>query len=143
MYSTPNNSLGSSVAYRLCRKDLSTEADWNQKASAAFHTKNALKFLKSLFCDILYGRLQKPHGNCRIATMASPPLFVYLNSIYLVAVFYRLGYPLREKLRDLGKMKMNRCCIQRYSNALSMDITPSGSFARHELSALLGNPLVW
>jgi hypothetical protein len=25
------------------------EADWDQKASAAFHTKNSLKFLKSLF----------------------------------------------------------------------------------------------
>jgi hypothetical protein len=67
-----------------------------------------------------------------------PPLpesFVYLNFRYLVAVFYRLGHPLREKQRALGIMNMNRC-IQGYSNVLSMDITPSESFTRHELSAL-------
>jgi hypothetical protein len=29
---------------------------------------------KASFWDILYGRLQKPRGICRIATMASPPL---------------------------------------------------------------------
>jgi hypothetical protein len=67
--------------------------------------------------------------------------FVYLNSIYLVAVFYRLGHPLREKLRDLGTMNMSRC-IQGYSNVFSMIITPSLFFTRHELSALLGTPLV-
>jgi hypothetical protein len=33
-------------------------------------------------------------------------------------------------------------CIQGYSNVLSMDITPSESFTRHELSELLGTPLV-
>jgi hypothetical protein len=33
-------------------------------------------------------------------------------------------------------------CIQGYSNVLSMDITPSESFTRHALSALLGTPLV-
>jgi hypothetical protein len=62
-----------------------------------------------------------------------PPLpekFVYLNSRYLVAVFYWLGHPLREKLRDLGTMKINRF-IQGYSNVLSMDITES--FTRHVL----------
>jgi hypothetical protein len=72
-----------------------------------------------------------------------PPLperFVYLNSSrHLVAVFYRLGHPLREKLRDLGTMNMSRC-IQGYSNVLSMEITPS--FTRYELSVLLGTPLV-
>jgi hypothetical protein len=53
----------------------------------------------------------------------------------LVAVFYRLGHPLREKLRDLGTMNMSRC-IQGYSDVLWMDIiTPSESFTRHELSA--------
>jgi hypothetical protein len=68
--------------------------------------------------------------------------FVYLNSRYLVAVFNRLGHPLREpEGRDLGTMNMNRC-IQGYSNVLSMDITPSESFTRHELSALFGTPLV-
>jgi hypothetical protein len=61
--------------------------------------------------------------------------------LYLVAVFYRLGHPLREKLRDLGTMNMSRC-IQGYSIVLLMDITPSESFMRHELSALLGTPLV-
>jgi hypothetical protein len=30
-------------------KSMFTEVDWDQKASAAFHTKKALKFLKSLF----------------------------------------------------------------------------------------------
>jgi hypothetical protein len=33
-------------------------------------------------------------------------------------------------------------CIKGYSNVLSMDITPSESFTRHELSALLDTPLV-
>jgi ribonuclease HI len=56
-------------------------------------------------------------------------------------VFYRLSHPLREKLGFLGTMNMSRC-IQGYSNVLSMDITPSESFTRHELSALLGTPLV-
>jgi hypothetical protein len=54
-------------------------------------------------------------------------------------VFFRLGHPLREKLRDLETMNMIRG-IQGYSNVLSM--TPSESFTRHELSALLGTPLV-
>jgi hypothetical protein len=73
-----------------------------------------------------------------------PPLperFVYLNSRYIVAVFYRLGHPLREKLSDLGTMNMSRS-TQGYSNVLSMNITPSESFTRHELSALPGTPLV-
>jgi hypothetical protein len=74
-----------------------------------------------------------------------PPLperFVYLNSSrHLVAVFYRLGHPLREKLRDLGTMNMIRC-IQGYSNVWSMDVTPAESFTRYELSALVGIPLV-
>jgi hypothetical protein len=73
-----------------------------------------------------------------------PPLperFFYLNSRYLVAVFYRLGHLLREKLRDLGTMNISRC-IQGYFNVLSMDITPSESFTRQKLSALLGTPLV-
>jgi hypothetical protein len=38
-------------------------------------------------------------------------------------------------------MNMSRC-IQSYSDVLSMDITPSESFTRHELSALLSTPLV-
>jgi hypothetical protein len=70
-----------------------------------------------------------------------PERLVYLNSRYLVAVFYRLGHPLREKLKDLGTMNSSRC-IQGYSNVLSMDITPSESFTRYELSAFLGTLLV-
>jgi hypothetical protein len=70
-----------------------------------------------------------------------PERLVYLNSRYLVAVFYRLGLPLREKLKDLGTINSSRC-IQGYSNVLSMDIIPSESFTRHELSAFLGTPLV-
>jgi hypothetical protein len=38
-------------------------------------------------------------------------------------------------------MNISRC-IQGYSNVLSMDITPSESFTRFELFALLGTPLV-
>jgi hypothetical protein len=74
----------------------------------------------------------------------TPPLlerFVYLNSRYLAAVLYRLGHPLREKLKDLGTMNMSRY-IQGYSNVLSMDVTPSKSFEGHELSALFGTALV-
>jgi hypothetical protein len=33
-------------------------------------------------------------------------------------------------------------CIQGYFSVLSMNITPSESFTRHELSALLDTPLV-
>jgi hypothetical protein len=42
---------------------------------------------------------------------------------------------------DLGTMNMSRC-IQGYSSVLSIDITPSESFTRHELSALFGTSLV-
>jgi hypothetical protein len=38
-------------------------------------------------------------------------------------------------------MDMGRC-IQGYSNVLSMDITPSESITRHELSTLVGTLLV-
>jgi hypothetical protein len=64
-----------------------------------------------------------------------------MNSRYLVVVFYRLSHPLRGKLRDMGTMNMSRC-YQGYSNVLSMDITPSKSLTRHELSALLCTPFV-
>jgi hypothetical protein len=56
-------------------------------------------------------------------------------------VFYWLGHPLREKLRDPETTNMTRC-IQGYCNVLSIDITPSESFTRHELSVLPGTPLV-
>jgi hypothetical protein len=39
---------------------------------------------KPFFCDVLYGRLQKPCGNCRIATMASPPLEQAENKIKII-----------------------------------------------------------
>jgi hypothetical protein len=51
-----------------------------------------------------------------------------------------MGHTLREKLEDLGIMNIGRC-IQGFSNVFSLDITPSESFTRHELSALLGTPL--
>jgi hypothetical protein len=73
-----------------------------------------------------------------------PPLaerFAYLNFRYLVAAFYRLGHPLRERLGMLGALNMGRC-IRRYSDVLSLDIVPSESFTRHELPALLEDPLV-
>jgi hypothetical protein len=43
--------------------------------------------------------------NNSLGVLSVPPLperFVYSNSRYLVAVFYQLGHPLREKLRNLG-----------------------------------------
>jgi hypothetical protein len=52
-----------------------------------------------------------PNNNLGVLS-GIPPLperLVYLNSRYLVAVFYRLGHPLREKLRDLATMNMSRC----------------------------------
>jgi hypothetical protein len=52
------------VAVVLCC--LRAEGDWDQKASAAFHTKNSLKFLKSLFLrnflwEITKASRQLPH----------------------------------------------------------------------------------
>jgi hypothetical protein len=73
-----------------------------------------------------------------------PPLaekFAYLSFRYLVAAFYRLGHPLRERLGVLGALNMGRC-IKGYSDVLSLDIVPSESFTRYELPAILGTPLV-
>jgi hypothetical protein len=67
--------------------------------------------------------------------------FAYLNFIYLVAAFYRLGHLLRERLGMLGTLNMGRC-IKGYFDVLSLDMIPSESFTRHELPALLGTPLV-
>jgi hypothetical protein len=67
--------------------------------------------------------------------------FAYLNFKYLVAAFYRLGHPLRERLGVLGALNMGHC-IGGYSDVLSLDIVPSESFTRHELPALSGTPLV-
>jgi hypothetical protein len=52
------NTRGGLISKRLC----------------GIQTKNSSTFLKGLFFDILYGRLRKPRGNCRIVTMGSPPL---------------------------------------------------------------------
>jgi hypothetical protein len=60
----------------------------------------------------------------------------YLNFRYLVAVCYRLGHPLRERLGVLGALNMGRY-IKGYSDVLSLDIVPSESFTRHELPVLL------
>jgi hypothetical protein len=65
-------------------------------------------------------------------------IFAYLNFRYLVAAFYRLGHPLRERLRVLNMGH----CVGRYSDVLSLDLVPSESFTRHELPALLGTPVV-
>jgi hypothetical protein len=64
----------------------------------------------------------------------------YLNFRYLFAAFYRLGHPLRERLGVLRALSLSYC-IKEYSDVLSLDIVPSESFTRHELSALLGTPL--
>jgi hypothetical protein len=83
-------------------------------------------------------------NNCLGVLSGTPPLaerFTYFNFRYLVAVFYRLSQPLRERLGVLGALNMGRC-IKEYSDVLSLDIVPSESFTRHKLPALLGTPLV-
>jgi hypothetical protein len=83
-------------------------------------------------------------NNCLGVFSGIPPLaekFAYLNFRYLVAAFYRLGQPLRERLGVLGALNMGRY-IRGYSDVLSLDIVPSESSTRHELPALLGIPLV-
>jgi hypothetical protein len=84
------------------------------------------------------------HTHIRSSTIRNLPLaerFAYLNFRYLVAAFYRLGHPLRERLEVLGTLNMGRC-IKKYSDVLSLDIVPSESFTWHELPALLETPLV-
>jgi hypothetical protein len=83
-------------------------------------------------------------NNCLGVLSGIPPLaesFAYLNFRYLVAAFFRLGHPLRERLGVLGALNMGRC-IKGYSNVSSLDVVPSYTFTRHELPALLGTPLV-
>jgi hypothetical protein len=83
-------------------------------------------------------------NNCLDVLSGIPPLaerFSYLNFRYLVAAFYRLGHPLRERLGVLGALNMG-CCIGGYSDDLSLDIVPSESFTRHELPALIGTTWV-
>jgi hypothetical protein len=58
-----------------------------------------------------------------------------------VAAFYRWGHPLMERLEVLRALNMDRC-IKGYSDILSLDIVPSESFTWHEVTALLGIPLV-
>jgi hypothetical protein len=73
-----------------------------------------------------------------------PPLeerFAYLNFRYLVAAFYRLVHPLRQRLEVLEALNMGRC-IGGYSDVLLLDIVPSEYFMWHELPALLGTPLL-
>jgi hypothetical protein len=53
----------------------------------------------------------------------------YLNFRYLVADFYRLSHPLSEKLGVLRALNVvERRCIRKYSDVLSLDIVPSESF---------------
>jgi hypothetical protein len=83
-------------------------------------------------------------NDCLVVFSGIPPLaerFAYLNFRYIVAGFYRLGHPLRERLGMLGALNMGRC-IRGYSDVLSLDIVPSESFTRHELPAVLGTLLV-
>jgi hypothetical protein len=55
-----------------------SEVDWDQKASATIHTKNFIrppKFLqKTPFLKFCMGNCKSPCDQCRIATMACPPL---------------------------------------------------------------------
>jgi hypothetical protein len=83
-------------------------------------------------------------NNCLGVLSGVPPLaerFAYLNLRYLIAAFYRLGHPFRERLEMLGALNIGRC-IKRYSVVLSLDIALSESLTWHELPALLGTPLV-
>jgi hypothetical protein len=73
-----------------------------------------------------------------------PPLaerFTYLNFRYIVAAFYRLGNPLKERLGVLETLGMSYI-IRGYSDVLSLDIVPSESFTWHELQALFGTLLI-
>jgi hypothetical protein len=95
---------------------------------------------------IALGLMGSTPKNCMGVLSGMPPLaerFAYLNFRYLVAAFYRLGHPLRERLRvlGLGTLNMGRC-IKGYSDVFSLNIVPSESFTRHELPALFGTPLV-
>jgi hypothetical protein len=58
-----------------------------------------------------------------------PERFVYFNFRYLVAAFYRLGHPLRDKLEVLGALNM-------------VDLVASESFMGPELPPLLGTSLI-
>jgi hypothetical protein len=55
-----------------------TEADWDQKDSATIYTKKFKrppKFLqKASFLTFCMGNCKRPCDQCRIATIASPPL---------------------------------------------------------------------
>jgi hypothetical protein len=93
---------------------------------------------------IALGLMGSTPNNCLGVLSGIPPLaerFAYLNFRYCVAAFYRLGHPLKERLRALGALNMIRC-IGEYSDVLSLDIVPSEFFTQHELPALLGTPLV-
>jgi hypothetical protein len=90
------------------------------------------------------GLIGSTPNNCLGVLSGTPPLakrFAYLNFRYLVAAFYRLSHPLRERLGVLRALIMGHCIIG-YSDVLSLDIVPSESFTWHELSAFLGTPLV-
>jgi hypothetical protein len=83
-------------------------------------------------------------NNCLGVLSGIPSLaarFAYLNFRYLVAAFYRLGDPLRERFGELGALNMSRC-IKGYFDVLSLEIVPSESLTWHELLAFLETPLV-
>jgi hypothetical protein len=67
--------------------------------------------------------------------------FVYLNFIYLVAVFYRFDHPLKRRLETLREVNLGRC-VAGYSDVLPLNIVSSGSFIRHNLPALLATYFV-
>jgi hypothetical protein len=131
---------GSSVAYHLCRKDLSTGTPDTLLLLIFILSKMIIISFTKKFHTFTSQFTNYILNNFFLHKFGAMPF--ELVQAYCVAVFCRLGHPLREKLRDLGTMNMSRC-IQGYSDVLSMDnITPSESFTRHELSALLGTPLI-
>jgi hypothetical protein len=83
-------------------------------------------------------------NNCLCVLSGMPTLaerFAYLNYRYFVAAFYRLGHRLSKRFGVLRALNMGRC-IRKASDVLSLDIVPSESFTRRELSVLLETPLV-
>jgi hypothetical protein len=70
-----------------------------------------LERVQYLALRIALGLMRSTPNNCLGVLSGIPPLaerFAYLNFRYLVAAFYRLGHPLRERLGMLGALNMGR-----------------------------------
>jgi hypothetical protein len=76
-----------------------------------------------------------PNNSLRLLSGIAPlaERFVNLNFRYLVAIFYRLDYPLKRRLQTLEELNLGRC-IAGYSDVLPLNIV---SFTRQDFPALL------